>query len=286
LREFPASPLAGEARSLSHRAHLESALALADAENPRRDAAAALTQLTTLVREPRDEVTCVAGIARATLLALDDRDDASAAMTDAVAGCRMHGLRSRSAATPSELERDVLAVRNAVFLPAGGGVYGSRGWNAFRWPASASPFLLVNPSLTVKTADGAQTRMSLTDPFPGLDNVVFVSGSQIEMLNSVITALGGRKRFVPASIMATPNQPAGPAVDIVAFWNRFFPARPGHWFGWEFEAYPRIGSIEFLDAARTRAAVPVTIGYSGATVVLEKRDGVWRAIKLTNEWIT
>ena len=73
---------------------------------------------------------------------------------------------------------------------------------------------------------------------------------------------------------------------MIAFWKAFFPTRPGHWGGWEFEAYPRIGSIEFLDGARTRAAVPVTIGYSGATVVLEKRDGVWHIVELTNHWIT
>jgi len=30
----------------------------------------------------------------------------------------------------------------------------------------------------------------------------------------------------------------------------------------------------------------VIIGYSGADVVIEKVDGVWKATGLTNQWIT
>jgi TolA-binding protein len=286
IERFPDSPFAAQAGYLSHRAQLEEALAVASVENPARDPAAALTQLARLIGEPYDESICVTGVARATLLAPEHREEARAAMAEALTGCRAYSIRSERAPAPSALESDVLAVRNAVFLPRGGGIYGSRGWNAFRWPASLPPFLLVDPALTVKTADGAQTQIVLRDNFPGLDNVVFASRDQLEMLNGVITALGGTKRFVPASVMATPNQPAGPAVDVIAFWNEFFPARPGHWGGWEFESYPRIGAIEFLDAARTKAAVPVAIGYSGATVVLEKHDGMWQAVSLVNEWIT
>jgi hypothetical protein len=50
--------------------------------------------------------------------------------------------------------------------------------------------------------------------------------------------------------------------------------------------YPRLTRIEFLDAARTRAAAHVTIGYSGVTVVLEQRGAAWVPVRLTNEWIT
>jgi hypothetical protein len=138
----------------------------------------------------------------------------------------------------------------------------------------------------VRMPDGTATEVTLRDPFPGLDNVVIVSSTQIHLLNGVITALGGTKRFVPASVMSTPNQPAGAALDVLAFWKQFFPVIPGHWGGWELQAFPRIGSITFLDEARTKAAVPVTIGYSGATVVLEKRDGTWHMVELTNQWIT
>jgi len=59
------------------------------------------------------------------------------------------------------------------------------------------------------------------------------------------------------------------------------------WGGWVFETYPIISEIEFVDTARSRAAVRVTVGYSGATVQMEKtKDGAWVAKELTNFWIT
>lgn len=285
LKQYPRSPFANEARSLSHHAQLEIALIAANVEAAAPQPSAALTQLTTLIGEPYDDAVCVAGIARATLLTRDRVEEARGVMQDTLARCRTRGARI-GRATAAGLEADAIAVRNAVFRPLGGGVYDGKGWNAFSWPLAPPPFLLVAGTIRVKTADGKEIDAVLRDPFPGIDNVVFVSSEQIHLLTVVMTALGGNKRFVPASVMATPNQPAGAALDVLAFWNQFFPARGGHWGGWEFEAYPRIGAIEFLDAARTRAAVPVTIGYSGATVVLEKRNGVWQTVELTNQWIT
>jgi tetratricopeptide (TPR) repeat protein len=284
LRQFPGSPLTRQARTLLHHAQLELALTQADVEstaNPEE----ALRRLSELAREPYDDTICVAGIARATLLTASKPDQADSTMRETLTQCRANSVTSRSG-TPSALEADVLAIRDAVFLPSGGGVYGTAGWNAFTWPSIKPAFLLVNPAITIETSDGVATQMVLRAPLTGVDNVVFFTDDQIHLLNGVISALGGTKKFVPASVMATPNQPAGPAVDIKAFWNRFFPCRPGHWGGWEFEAYPQIGSIQFLDAARTKAAVPVTIGYSGGTVVLEKQNGVWRALRLTDPWIT
>jgi tetratricopeptide (TPR) repeat protein len=285
LKQHPRSRLADDARALSHHAQLETALIIANVEGTGPDPAAALAQLTRLGRDPYDGMICVAGIARATLLSRDRPDAARTAMQETLAQCRARSVQvDRGTTTP--LETDAIAVRNAVFKPFGGGVYGSGGWNAFSWPTSAPPFLLVHDAIPVKTADGKETQTRFRQPYPGLDQVVFVDDEQIHLLNAVMIALGGTKRFEPASVMATPNQPAGAALDVMALWTQFFPARPGHWGGWEFEAYPRIRAIEFLDAARTRAAVPVTIGYSGATVVLEKRDGVWHAIELTDRWIT
>jgi hypothetical protein len=86
--------------------------------------------------------------------------------------------------------------------------------------------------------------------------------------------------------METPNQPVGRSLDILVFWNKFFPSRQGHWAGWVFETYPVIEQIEFLDADRTRAAVGVTVGYSGATVMVEKTEGKWVARELVNFWVT
>jgi hypothetical protein len=41
-----------------------------------------------------------------------------------------------------------------------------------------------------------------------------------------------------------------------------------------------------VNAERTKANVNVTVGYSGATIVFEKIDGKWKAIRLANQWIT
>ena len=86
--------------------------------------------------------------------------------------------------------------------------------------------------------------------------------------------------------METPNQPVGDSMQILGLWNKLFPARPGHWGGWELETYPVITEIQFTDAERTRASARVTFGYSGGTVELEKEAGKWIARRLSNQWIT
>ena len=73
---------------------------------------------------------------------------------------------------------------------------------------------------------------------------------------------------------------------MLALLQKFFPARPGHWGGWMIESFPAITGIEFMDPARTRAGVHVTIGYEGVTLVLEKIDGVWKFKEMTGRWIT
>ena len=47
-----------------------------------------------------------------------------------------------------------------------------------------------------------------------------------------------------------------------------------------------VTQIEFVNADATRAAARVTIGYSGATVMLEKIDGRWVAKELVGFWVT
>ena len=47
-----------------------------------------------------------------------------------------------------------------------------------------------------------------------------------------------------------------------------------------------ITEIHFTNAARTKASAKVTIGYSGATVEMDKEGGKWIARRLTNRWIT
>jgi hypothetical protein len=62
--------------------------------------------------------------------------------------------------------------------------------------------------------------------------------------------------------------------------------RQGHCSRLMFETFPEITDITCLDAARTKAAARVTIGYAGGTVMLVKEGGVWRATELTGLWVT
>ena len=119
----------------------------------------------------------------------------------------------------------------------------------------------------------------------GVPNVLFADTQTLALLDAVLFSLGGTKRRQPQQIMETPNQPVGASMSVLDLWTGFFPARPGHWGGWELTSYPQLTRIEFLDAAHLRAAASVTVGYSGATIVLEKRDGVWKAVTLTNQWV-
>jgi hypothetical protein len=45
--------------------------------------------------------------------------------------------------------------------------------------------------------------------------------------------------------------------------------------GFEILTDPAFSTIEFTNPERTRALVPITVGYSGATVVLDTVNGVW-----------
>ena len=154
------------------------------------------------------------------------------------------------------------------------------------WPGVLPPFLIAPATLLVQESDGRVRMLPASRPLPGLENILYLSEQDSELLRRTMAILGGSLRYVPASVMATPNQPAGASQAIMKLWNRFFPMRAGHWGGWEFASYPVIRTIEFTNPERTKASVPVTIGYSGGTVLLEKIDGEWRALDIVNQWIT
>jgi tetratricopeptide (TPR) repeat protein len=278
-------PVADEARTLSHRARLERALDALDVEQPRGDRASALQELDALAREPWTFASTAARITNATLAALEGRaDEADAVMREALQAW-LAGDKGRAAAGPRRaLEREALAIRDAVFLPEAGGVYARRSWEATEFGAGA-PFLVLNSEIRVRRRDGAVVVVSSFDPLPRRDNVLFLTPGRRALLERVMTALGGRKQYVPQSIMAVPNQPAGAAVDVRAFWSRYFHLRPGHWGGWIFETFPILMGIDFADEPLTKAAARVRIGYEGATVLLEKRGGAWVATGLTGDWI-
>jgi tetratricopeptide (TPR) repeat protein len=287
LADSRTTPLEPDARRVLHEVRLRQALALADVDRPDRNPDDAMRLLEAIGADAPDAVTTIARVARATMLAQRDGPIGAAAdeMRQALETWR---ARQPLIAPPpvGSLEADVIAIRAEVFRPLGGGVYGNSRWNAFDWPLRLPSFMVVNPDLSVRIGGGPGQRVSVPHAVPGLHSVIYLNDDERVLLARVITALGGRTRGTPASAMQTPNRPAGPALDVMAFWNRSFPMRQGHWRGWVFETYPAITEIAFADAARTSASARVTIGYSGATVLLRKIDGAWRAVGLTGRWIT
>lgn len=283
LKEHPNSPIAGEARQLMHRTQLETALRLADVERAGSDSAKAMAIVDALAKENHDFAVTAAKIMKATLL-LNRGEAASAESTLAAALAEWHERQPlKSASNP--VEEDVAAIRRTLFLPLGSEIYNGA-WNAHAWPAAPPPYFAVNSQTAVKRHDDEVTRITITEPLPQAGKVLFFDAEQIALLQKMIPILGGTRRREPQAVIETPNQPIGDSMQILALWKKFFPARPGHWGGWELEAYPVITEIHFTNAERTKASVKVTIGYSGATVEMEKDGGKWVARRLTNRWIT
>ncbi|HSC27916.1 MAG TPA: tetratricopeptide repeat protein, partial [Vicinamibacterales bacterium] len=268
IEQHPESTAVPEARYLAHRARLEHALQLADVERAGADEGAAMKELGALAREPNDFAVTAARIARASVLwKQGNAAGAEEAMMSALTGWHAQQQVSSPAAG---LETDVAEIRRVLFLPQGGDIYESGRWNAYSWPRTPAPFALVNTDVQVKRHDGEVVRVTLVQELPAAQTVLFFDSEQIDSLERIIVKLGGTRRREPRQIMETPNQPVGDSMQILRLWNRFFPARPGHWGGWEIETYPVVTLIEFTNPERTKAAARVTIGYSGATVVLKK----------------
>lgn len=287
LSKHPATPLAGEGRYLGSRARLEKALDVADAERPDASIAEAIQQLEAITREPMNAAVAAAKLTLGTIGHLATvRQDGEALVKEALVDWQSID-RGQSLSSQDPVAREVALIRNVVFQPHGGGVFADgKGWNGFKWPLVTAPFFLVNPVIRVKTSTGEVTQVtSYERPFSD-ERVVFLDDERRAMLERIMLKLGGTKKRPWVRVMDTPNQPAGASLHVLALWKNVFWAQPGHWGGWVFESYPIINEIEFVDAARTRAAVKVTVGYSGATVQMEKKDGVWRATALTNFWVT
>lgn len=285
LAEHPEADLKAEARYLAHLARLERALVLANTERPGNDTARAEQMLDALAGEPHDFAVSAARVARATMRWMRGSDvmEQERELKAALANWHAHQQLREPA---NGIEVDLAEIRRAVFLPRGGGVYGDERWNAFTWAEASTPYFIVNADLHVKLHDGEMRQFTLAHALPAAAESLFLETGQIDLLKRIIVSLGGTRRAEPAHVMETPNQPIGGARQIVTFWNRFFPARPGHWGGWKLETYPVITEIHFTNAERTKASVRVTIGYSGGIVELDKEGGRWTARRLVGRWIT
>lgn len=284
-RRFPRSPNIREAQYLAHKARLNSALAMLDVGGQPNEAGAIVT-LDALAREPSDFPVSAAKIVKACLLWKQGNQAAAEGLLQEALNERVLEQVWREPA--SALEKDVAGIRSLVFLPTGGEPYrsGARGWNAFSWPSALPRFVAVPAEVRVREATGRTSVLSLPHRMPGIDNLLMLDPDQLQFFSDLMDKIGGTKRRTPTAVMETPNQPVGASLSVMALLNKFFPVRPGHWGGWEFLTYPVITEIEFMDAARTKARAKVTIGYSGCDVLLEKAGATWKAVRITNEWIT
>ncbi len=286
-KDFPKSANLAEARYLVHQARLEDALDRANSEKPGGDAGAAMKALEALANEAPDFAVSAAKITRACLLALQGNGDESRRiMLDALKELQARQKVEISRGVLTLIEQDVAAIREAIVKPTGDLIYGTGRWNAFSWPATLPPFVIVNSRVLVKFPDGQQMPVTLNQRFAQIDSVVLLDPDQIAFFSGLVTSLGGTKKRQPTGVMETPNQPVGRSIDVGRFLNTFFPVRPGHWGGWEFLTYPVVSRIEFVNEERTKARASVIIGYSGADVILEKTNGVWKAVGLDNQWVT
>jgi len=287
LKQEPGSPVLTEARSLLHRAQLESALDLAAVEGAHYDPAKALAALDAITKEPFDSFVATAALAEAALKLTQGQSSEAEALMGKTLDSWITTQRDLRQRPTSSIDADVAEIRQVVFRPLGDlPIYRGSGWNAFNFPAALPRFIVVRADVQVKTSDDQVDRHTVYQQFPGLDHVLLLKSDELSLLARLLPTIGGTKRRAPTQVMETPNQPVGDSMQILSLFGRFFQARPGHWGGWELETYPQVTQIEFVNAERTKANANVTIGYSGATVVLEKVDGKWRAVRLTNQWIT
>ncbi|HEX5215813.1 MAG TPA: hypothetical protein VFV98_10145 [Vicinamibacterales bacterium] len=288
LKSYPKSTLTAEARRLLHRAQLEQALDAVATDATAAGETAAVGQLDALIAEPADFFTAAAQLAKGAIR-LRQSNPAEAATVTRAALMSLLAVQAPIDEAPlrDPVDADVAELRRIVFRPMGDfPLLAGAHWNAFTFPTTAPEFFVMQPDVVVRVAGQEPATRVVYQRFPDLKNVLFISADEQGLLARMVAAIGGNQRRAPTQVMETPNQPVGVSRDIVSFWDGFFPTRPGHWGGWELETYPQITRIEFFDAARTKASVMVTVGYSGATVVMEKIDGAWKAMRLTGQWIT
>ena len=143
-------------------------------------------------------------------------------------------------------------------------------------PRAVRPYLIVNSDVSVTLADGEQLVVASGHPLPGRDQVLFLTDSEVELLNAIAASF--QKRDLVGK--------QEPMYSTLAWWNTFFEARTGHWVPATVETHPLIGRLEFTDARRTRATARVRTSYStGHAIVLQKVNGVWQVIRTGRSWM-
>jgi tetratricopeptide (TPR) repeat protein len=273
------SAMIAEVRYLAHRARL--GLALEMASDPARDDAAALAELERLTKDPYDFGVCAARIAEASIL----WRRSATALADSLMMSALNEWdghqRAEREKPRSNVEQDIAEIRTLVFRPDGGGVLSGWAQNTFSQRPSPTPFVILNPNVSIRAPGAERNQRSVFQSFRD-HRVLFMTGEQQGILKDIVLKVGG------------PSSPdRATEHDLLSRWSKFFPTER-MWGGVvtdtyphvSLETYPIITELEFLNADRTRAAVRVVVGGEGATVVLEKDQGVWTARSLVDRWIS
>lgn len=285
--DLPGSPNAEGARLVVSLARVGDALDLARAGTPNANDEEALRLLDEVTQQPFDFGVCAALISRAVLQARrTDTAGPRDTFIDALARWQQHARGREPDVAANDLERDVAAIRDLVFRPAGDGPYAGTRWNGFRWPETPARFVVTRPHVDVALADGREMRVRVRAPRLAPDNALTFDDDEIVFFTTLIRTLGGTATRAPQAVMETPHQPVGGSVDVMRFLNHGFLVMPGHWGGWELYTFPVITLLEFTDPARRSARAHVTIGYGGGEVYLEKRGDAWRLVRVVRTWVT
>jgi hypothetical protein len=257
-------------------------------EGAHYDPAKALAALDAITKEPFDSFVATAALAEAALKLTQGQSSEAEALMGKTLDSWVTTQRDLNRQPPvSSIDADVAEIRQVVFRPLGDlPIYGGSGWNAFNFPATLPRFIVVRADVQVKTSDGEVGRHTVYQRFPDLDHVLLLKSDELSLLARLLPTIGGTK------------QPrADPSHGNAESASRRFDANPfaiRAVLRGETRPLGRLGTrdVSAGDPNRIRqrradqSECHVTIGYSGATVVLEKVDGKWRAVRLTNQWIT
>ena len=284
IRRHPDSPRAAQARELVVRAKFEMALQQGGPEAGEQGKRAALEVLDGVAAGPYGFSVFAAHVARATLYSMTGSSSrATEAMSEALARWHEHGAALFAGRPATALQQDVMEIRDVVFQPNEHSQHGE--FRHLRSSDSPPPYFVVTPEVRVTLHDDSRVRVEAASRLCTRPGALLLDDEQLSVLERILRGLGGTKRGVPQSIMATPNQPAGDVEHILKFWNRFFTMGPGHWGGWILQTFPIVNRITFIDPARSRGGAEIRTGYRGSTQLLAKEGGTWKVTGSSGHWI-
>ena len=263
-------------RRLEHRVQLEAAMDLLAVDATQPDVTRGLKALEAIAPDPFDAHVGFAGLLRAGVLFRNGADEhARVLMTATLDAWRDSQRGLRTAGPSSAVAADAAAIRNALLRP--GGMFemlAKKSVGALNHAATTG-YLVVNPDVRILAANGIYSRVTVYQDFPELTNVVFWNSDEIALARRLSATLGGTGTRGSAN------------ADVRNFWNSFFVTRDANGGRWVEDTYPAIGTITFYDEARTKAVVAFRAGsYEGGTMLMEKKNGLWLAVKILSAWIS